>query len=207
MTDKISNFTGERKHLDETTQNQIESPMGHDLKEVRTPNSNQKDSTTDIRILDTSGETSVNTSEVIGLPSHELNHVIQQAKPRAVTWNTPTRRLLVPTPAKHKEQPSVVRSTSDGPSKFMSSKHENTESPKDGIINISLAPDIHRGMIQRKGDELQTKATEYAVKETAQTESKASKSPKIAQADPEAIAHMVYKMILKDLVLEQERQC
>ena len=217
MPDRISHFMGEGKHLDETTQNQMESLLGHDLKEVRVHDSSQATKlarqlggeafTIGTHVFGTSMELAASTSEGAGLLAHEITHVIQQTKPRELMWDTPTRRLLVPTPAKHRGQHPVTSSTPDRLSKSLSSKYENTESPHGGIINISLSSDIHGGMIQRKGDELQAQATEHAVKETARTGSEADKSPKMEQADPETIAGMVYRMILKDLVLEQERQC
>ena len=207
---------GEGKPLNKTTQDQMESLLGHDLKEVRVHDNSQAAEiarqlgaeafTVGTHIFGSSKELAASSSEGAGLLAHEITHVIQQTKPQELTWDTPTRRLLIPTPAKHLGQPPVASSTHNRLSKSPSSKHENTRSPQEGMIQLSISSDTHGGAIQRKGEELQAQTTEQAVKEAAQTGGEADKSPKTAQADPETIASMVYRMILRDLVLEQERQ-
>jgi hypothetical protein len=194
----------------------MESLLRHDLKEVRVHDSSQATKlarqlggeafTIGTHVFGPFKELAASTSEGAGLLAHEITHVIQQTRPRELTWDTPTRRLLVPTPAKHRGQPPVASSIHNRPSKSPSSTNNNTQAPEGGMIQLSISSDAHGGAIQRKDEEIQAQTTEQAVKEAVQTGSEAAKSPKTAQADPEAIASMVYRMILRDLVLEQERR-
>jgi hypothetical protein len=96
---------GEGRPLDETTRGQMESLVGHNLKELRVHDSRQAGEvarrlgadafTVGSNVFARPGRMATATMEGAGLLAHEATHVVQQSKPRELAVDEP-RRPLVP---------------------------------------------------------------------------------------------------------------
>lgn len=198
----------EGKPLDETTRSQMESLLGHDLKEVRVHDSRQADRlagrlggeafTVGSHVFGPSEKLSAGTTQGAGLLAHEITHVIQQTKPQELAFGTSIERPVAPPPAGQGRR----RAEAQWPP-----GHVQASGPSQkGAVDLSGAPGRPSGAVQRQEDEIVAQRAEQEVIQAIGGTGGIEESEKEPEkADPEAIADMVYKMMLQDLVLERER--
>jgi len=179
------------KPLDETTRGQMESFLGHDLKDIRVHDSRQAGKlaqrlgaeafTVGRHIFGPAERLSASSTEGTGLLAHEATHVIQQTRPSPLP--------LAP-----------VRVSRRG-----ATATQETPKPPVQLADIGHGG---TGTIQRAAEESAAEATEQRVMRTVQSgeaEGREGETPG-QQVDIEKIANMVYRMMLRDMIVERERR-
>jgi hypothetical protein len=215
----ISRIMGEGKALDETTRVQMESIVGHDLKEVRVHDSCQAGElvsrlgadafTVGAKIFAPPGRLMTGTGEGEGLLAHEVTHVVQQTKPRELAVDEPgrpLRRLGVGMRRKPLDRVSDAGAGSEP-----ASLENGTRVSERGYIQYSGDSTLSSGGMHR-AEEAQAQDVEHIARETVQTA--AGETTGIAEGGsevasgitPEAVANRVYRMMRRELLLERERR-
>ena len=190
------------KPLDETTRSQMESLLGHDLKEVRVHDSRQADRlarrlggeafTVGSQVFGPSEKLSAGTAQSLGLLAHEITHVIQQTKPDELNVGMSQERPLAPPDIGQRTHRTVAASSSERHSSY-------GPSGKGG--GRLCGP-----LVQRQEEECVAQRAEQAAIQATQAGGHITESEReLANVDPEVLADMIYDMMRQDLVLERER--
>ncbi len=202
---------GSGRPLDETTRSQMESIVGHDLREVRVHDSSQAGElasrlgadafTIGANMFAAPGRLTTGTTEGVGLLGHEATHVVQQTKPRELAVDEP-RRPLVPAGT------GWVRRSPGG----VSNEGGNGKAASSEGAGRPLA----RGSVQRPGhsmageggdqvvDEVEAQASEQVARDTVQ---RAEEEEEVgSEVDVEKLADSLFRLMRRELLLERERR-
>lgn len=204
---------GSGRPLDETTRSQMESIVGHDLKEVRIHDSRQAGElasrlgaeafTVGANMFAGPGRLTTGTSEGAGLLGHEATHVVQQTRPRELAVDEPRRPLVPAATGRARKAPS-------GPS--------NEGGNGKAVSSDGAGRSLAGGSVQRQGhsmtgeggdeavEEVEAQAFEQVARDTVQRAEDDEEDEVGSEVDVEKLADSLFRLMRRELLLERERR-
>ncbi len=203
---------GSGRPLDETTRSQMESIVGHDLREVRVHDSSQAGElasrlsadafTVGANMFAAPGRLTTGTSDGVGLLGHEATHVVQQTRPQELAVDEPRRPLVPAATGRGRKAPGVLNEGGNG-------KAASSEG-----VGRSLAG----GSVQRQGrsmmgeggdegvEEVEAQAFEQVARDTVLRAEEDEEDEVGSEVDVEKLADSLFRLMRRELLLERERR-
>lgn len=194
---RLKGLPGHGSTLDETTRSEMESLLGYDLKGVRIHETRLAGElarglgaeafTIGSDIFAAQGKLHTATSEGKALLAHEVTHAIQQTQPGPMSSRP------------DESSTGGAQSFSEGNSSLVGDRLR-----KESALTLQLSPVGQFRIWENPGAEALETAARGVEQIVRQGIAGVAKAP-VTDVDPEEIAHMVYRLMQQELLLEKDR--